>query len=74
VAFSDIGKRGIDKSDLSKWATSKEAQVFIDEISTLKKKAFVQLLKCNACDHDKYVESYKAYESILRLMSEASLK
>ena len=72
MAFNDIGKRGLDKSDMARWATSDEAKAFVDEINVKKNQAFSKLLKDGEKKHSQNVECYKAYESILILLNEAS--
>lgn len=74
MAFSNLGKFNCDKSDLSGWATSNEAKAFVAEIEVLKSKAHNLLLKEGAKNHDKNAECFKAYDSILKLLNEASGK
>jgi hypothetical protein len=72
VAFNDIGKKGLDKSDMHRWSTSDEAKAFVDEINVYKKQAFAKLLKEGEKKHSQNAECYKAYERVITLLNEAS--
>ena len=71
MAFNDIGQKGIDKSDMARWATSKEAKAFVEEINIYRGQAFKALLKDGEKGHSKNAESYKAWEKVVTLLNEA---
>ncbi len=72
MAFNNLGRYGIDSSDVRAWAGSPTTKAFIDEILEQKDLAFNKLLKGGEKNHSQNSESYKAFEKVLRLIEWAS--
>lgn len=74
MAYNNIEKLGIDKSDLDRWSRSPESQAFLIEIKVLKDKALSHLLKNGSAEHDTNSATFKAFESVEKLFIEAQEK
>ena len=62
----------IDSSDKSGWAKDAVTILFMDEITSLRDRAFRSLLNGGAHKHDENSAEYKAYEKVLKKVSEYS--
>jgi uncharacterized protein len=71
VAFN-LSKYGLDKSDMSTWASSYPAQAFVERMTELKAQAFRSLLKDGEKKHSENAERYKAYEQVIKEFNDAT--
>jgi len=72
MAFNDIGKLGLDKSNMARWASSNEAKAFVAEVDIYKNQAFKALLKDGEKGYSKNAECFKAWEKVISLLNEAA--
>lgn len=68
--WDSINIFGIDKSDISTWASLPETKAFISEVKKLQGMSFRALLKDGEEKHGQNAGLYNAYERILRLIEE----